>query len=166
MGIKDDFRLPAWFNWFSVVICLFLADPAIAQIQFSMPLNHLKLNCSYGYRVHPVTGQLDFHKGIDLAARNEPVYAVLDGIVSFSGNHAILGDYIKIEHGGISTIYGHLSLRFAFAGDTVRANQCIAITGATGRVTGEHLHFAVTSDGKPINALAFLAGLAGLLKTK
>jgi murein DD-endopeptidase MepM/ murein hydrolase activator NlpD len=158
MGIKDK-----CISWLAVVIFLLLADSSFGQIPFSMPLNQLKLNCGYGYRIHPVTGQLDFHKGVDLAARNEPVYAVLDGIVSFSGSHAILGNYIKIDHGGISTIYGHLSLQFAFSGDTVRANQCIAITGATGRVTGEHLHFAVASGGKPINALAFLAGLAALL---
>ncbi|QJD95404.1 M23 family metallopeptidase [Mucilaginibacter robiniae] len=55
----------------------------------------------------------------------------------------------------MQTIYGHLSQAFVGGADSVTAGQPIGITGATGRITGEHLHFAVRYRGRFINPVQF-----------
>ncbi|MDN8834145.1 M23 family metallopeptidase, partial [Staphylococcus aureus] len=84
----------------------------------------------------------DLHKGVDLAARCDPVLSVMEGTVSSTGFNPILGSFIRIKHGEFQSIYGHLSYILVTPGDSVTAGQFIGITGSTGRVTGEHLHFS------------------------
>ncbi len=121
----------------------------------ALPLHHLSVTSGFGYRTHPVTGRYDFHGGVDLKAGHDTVYAVTCGLVS-AGYNSCLGNYIRINSGGLQIVYGHLSQIFLLSGDSVRSNTAIAITGATGRVTGEHLHFAVSWRGRYINPLQFL----------
>lgn len=127
---------------------------------FCMPLKNLQLTSSFGWRRHPVTGKADFHKGVDLSARSEPIYSVLKGIVNETGFNPILGNFIRIEHGAVQSIYGHLSLIIVRAGQTVDAAQVIGMSGSTGRATGEHLHFSIKTDGTYIHPLHFLKRLA------
>lgn len=122
----------------------------------TLPLHHLTLNSGFGFRVHPVTGQWAFHAGIDLRARNDTVFAIMDGIVQKAAYDDILGIYIRLNHGRIQSLYGHLSRIFVASADSVFAGQPIAITGATGRVTGAHLHFAISFDSRPVHPLKFL----------
>ncbi|VTR29649.1 Murein hydrolase activator NlpD precursor [Sphingobacterium thalpophilum] len=127
-----------------------------AQLSISLPLSDLTVTSPFGWRTHPVTGKSDFHNGVDFAARSDPVFNVLDGWVKETGKHKLLGKYIRIVHGEVETIYGHLSNILVSPRDTVIAGQPIAITGSTGRVTGEHLHFSVKFNGKFLDPLKFL----------
>lgn len=122
----------------------------------TLPLCHLSLNSGFSYRVHPVTGQWAFHAGIDLRARDDTVFAIMDGIVKNAAYDNFLGIYIRLKHGRIQSLYGHLSRVFVAPAGTVRAGQPIGISGATGRVTGEHLHFSIYFGNKPVNPLEFL----------
>lgn len=127
-----------------------------------LPLKHLHLNSPYGYRMHPLTGKYAFHSGVDLQASHDTVYAVLDGFVAAAGYHRLLGIYIRLDHGEFQSCYGHLSQLLVLPGDTVKAGDPIAITGATGRVTGEHLHFSITFKKHSINPLYFLLQIQNL----
>jgi murein DD-endopeptidase MepM/ murein hydrolase activator NlpD len=121
-----------------------------------LPLRHIQLTSGFGYRVHPLTGQYVFHEGIDLAARHDTVFAILSGRVQKEGHHVLLGVYIRLDHGLYQSTYGHLSRLFVLSGDSVKAGEPIAISGATGKVTGEHLHFSIQFKDHFINPLAFL----------
>ena len=121
----------------------------------------MKLTSFFGYRIHPLTGSSKFHLGIDLSARQDTVMSILGGRVQSVGYISGLGITLKIAHGdGLLTIYGHLSRLFLIKGDTVLAGQAIGITGRTGKVTGEHLHFEVIFKRHPINPLHFLKAIA------
>jgi murein DD-endopeptidase MepM/ murein hydrolase activator NlpD len=112
----------------------------------------------YGNRKDPFTGLTEFHPGLDISAdQGVPVHATADGTVEsafFDGNY---GNAVVIAHGfGISTRYGHLS-RFAVrAGQAVKRGDVIGYVGATGRVTGAHLHYEILVRGSRINPLQLL----------
>lgn len=103
-----------------------------------------------------------FHYGIDLRANFESVHAVLEGEVIALGFKPVLGRFVKIKTHGFVLTYGHLFVILASLGRQVRAGELIAISGASGRVTGPHLHFGVNYFGKPINPLRFLSELMNL----
>jgi murein DD-endopeptidase MepM/ murein hydrolase activator NlpD len=126
---------------------------------FCLPLRYLAVTSSFGYRIHPVTRKYSFHEGIDLRAHDDTVYAVLKGAVQQTGFQDLLGIYIRLDHGQFQTTYGHLSQLFVLAGDSVCAGCPIGITGATGRTTGEHLHFSVQFGHKYIDPLQFLINI-------
>jgi len=119
-----------------------------------LPLKHLSLTSPFGYRVHPITSQYRFHSGIDLRAHHDTVYAVFDGTASIGYNN-FLGIYIRIINGDLTVIYGHLSALFTSAGP-VASGEPVALTGATGQVTGEHLHFSIKFKGHYLDPLKFL----------
>lgn len=121
-----------------------------------LPLKHLRLNSAFGYRNHPLTGTRKLHEGIDLHARRDTVYAVMDGLVTYAGYEDGLGIHIRLQHGVLSSVYGHLSRVFTGPRDSVRAGEPIGITGATGRVTGEHLHLSIRYGDRYIDPLQFL----------
>lgn len=121
-----------------------------------LPLKHLKINSGYGYRIHPLTGKYALHSGVDLNARNDTVYAILDGIVKSTGYDDRLGINIRLTHGEVETIYGHLSKIFVASEQSLSAGEPIGITGASGRVTGEHLHFSICFRRQYINPIKFL----------
>lgn len=126
---------------------------------YYLPLVTLRVTSSYGSRIHPVTGKIDFHRGVDLAAHSKLVFSVLPGVVSQVGYNATLGNYIRINHSRATSIYGHLSILFIKKDDLILGGQPIAITGSTGRVTGEHLHFSIRVDGVYVDPLYFLLSL-------
>jgi murein DD-endopeptidase MepM/ murein hydrolase activator NlpD len=121
-----------------------------------LPLKHLKINSEYGYRIHPLTGKYAMHGGVDLKARHDTVYAILDGLVKSTGYDNNLGINIRLAHGEVESVYGHLSRILVITSDSVTAGEPIGITGATGRVTGEHLHFSIYYRHKYINPIKFL----------
>ncbi|MDB4945414.1 MAG: Membrane protein related to metalloendopeptidase [Labilithrix sp.] len=103
------------------------------------------------HRMHPVLHVVRPHNGIDFgASTGTPVFAASAGTVSTAGDGGPCGNMVQIEHaGGLSTAYCHLS-KFAAglrAGQHVEAHQLVGYVGATGRVTGPHLHFAVKRGG-------------------
>ncbi|RUO31038.1 peptidoglycan DD-metalloendopeptidase family protein [Aliidiomarina soli] len=100
-------------------------------------------------RVHPVTGQVRPHNGIDYAAATgTPVMAAGDGRVVESGYNNLNGNYVFIQHGErYVTKYLHLNRRDVQRGARVRQGQRIGTVGATGRVTGAHLHYEFLVNG-------------------
>lgn len=100
-------------------------------------------------RVHPVTGQVRPHNGIDYAAATgTPVMAAGDGRVVESGYNNLNGNYVFIQHGErYVTKYLHLNRRDVQRGSRVRQGQRIGTVGATGRVTGAHLHYEFLVNG-------------------
>jgi murein DD-endopeptidase MepM/ murein hydrolase activator NlpD len=121
-----------------------------------LPLKYLQLSSSYGYRIHPLTGKYAFHAGVDLRARNDTVFAVMNGLTKSVGYDDFLGINIRLEHDSLETVYGHLSRVFVSPGQPVEAGEPIGITGVTGRVTGEHLHFSVRFKGRYVDPLEFI----------
>lgn len=129
-------------------------------LNISLPLKFLRPTSDFGWRTHPITGRFQFHRGVDLAARHDTVFSVLDGVVSKVGYNRLIGNYILIAHpGDVQSLYGHLSIIAVFPDEQVIAGQAIGITGVSGFVTGEHLHFSIKYQGRELSPLAFLSGL-------
>ncbi|WP_333608115.1 peptidoglycan DD-metalloendopeptidase family protein [Arsukibacterium sp.] len=100
-------------------------------------------------RLHPVLGTVRAHNGVDYVAPvGTPIMAAGDGRVTHSAYNNVNGHYVFIQHANnIVTKYLHLSRRDVKAGDRVRQSQTIGRLGATGRVTGAHLHYEFLLDG-------------------
>ncbi len=126
------------------------------RAQLSLPLDHLVITSAFGLRTHPVTKRLNFHGGIDLKAHYESVYAILDGRVLSTGSDSILGKYIKIAHGKLQSVYGHLSQIWVEKGAFVNSGAKIGWSGNTGRTSGPHLHFSLLLNQKKLNPALIL----------
>ena len=107
----------------------------------------------FGGRIDPISGQRDGHTGMDLGvSTGTPVRAALDGTVTLSKYYGSYGNCVMIDHGnGLTTLYGHNSQLLVIVGQTVKAGDVISLSGATGRVTGPHLHFEVRVNGERTN---------------
>lgn len=117
-----------------------------------------RISSTYGWRIHPITGQRRFHEGLDIAANHgNPVYAYTDGRVVEAGWNGGYGNCILIDHGnGLKTRYAHLSRINVKVGQKVKTGQRIGAVGSTGNSTGPHLHFEVIKNGKTQNPLNYL----------
>jgi murein DD-endopeptidase MepM/ murein hydrolase activator NlpD len=114
-----------------------------------------------GNRYHPVLRITRPHKGIDIAARvGEPILAAARGRVIFSGNRGNgYGNMVEIDHGhGFITRYAHASRLHVRAGQTVDRGFRIADVGATGLVSGPHLHYEVEQNGRQVDPMNFVIG--------
>jgi murein DD-endopeptidase MepM/ murein hydrolase activator NlpD len=112
----------------------------------------------FGPRVHPVTGEHRQHAGLDIGApHGAPVVAARAGVVTFAGDASGYGRTVIIDHGGgLTTLYAHLSAVRVRSGQSVAAGGTIGAVGATGVVTGPHLHFEVRSGGVAQDPAAWL----------
>lgn len=99
----------------------------------------------FGSRVHPVTGQVRFHQGTDLAApEGTPVVASFSGRVEIAGWLGGYGLIVVISHGDThETRYAHLSEVLVKEGQEVKQGTVIGLVGSTGMATGPHLHFEI-----------------------
>jgi murein DD-endopeptidase MepM/ murein hydrolase activator NlpD len=131
---------------------------------FRFPLPGLVVTSSFGMRKNPVTGNLVFHKGIDLAApRGTPVHPCADGIVTYTGYDPIYGNHIIVKHdGNRESLYGHLSSIKIELHQKVKTDTIIGTVGSTGQSTGPHLHFEIHENGVAKNPAAMLKGKKGL----
>lgn len=100
-------------------------------------------------RLHPVLGTVRAHNGTDYVAPvGTPIMAAGDGRVTHSTHNNLNGNYVFIQHANnIVTKYLHLSKRRVKVGDRVIQGQTIGTLGATGRVTGAHLHYEFLLNG-------------------
>ena len=115
------------------------------------PLKSIKITSPYGYRRDPFTGKLSWHNGLDLRAKNEPAYAMMDGIVEKIGYDNRSGNYVTLRHGNFYISYCHLSSIIVRKGEYVYPGIIVGVTGNTGRSTGSHLHLTCKKDGKSFN---------------
>ena len=122
------------------------------------PIAHSYITSGFGRRADPFGRGGEYHKGIDFHARTgDPVLAVADGVVSYSGVRSGYGNVIEIDHGnGYVTRYAHNSRLLVRVGDLVRSGQQVAKAGSTGRSTGAHVHFEVWDNGSVVNPRKFL----------
>jgi len=123
--------------------------------KFVVPLKGVSTGGNFGRR-RVLNGEARSpHAGVDFpAAAGTPVYAAQSGKVVLAENLYYSGNTVVIDHGfGIYTLYAHLSEIGVHAGDPVEASAEIGKVGATGRVTGPHLHWGLTIDHARVNAL-------------
>jgi murein DD-endopeptidase MepM/ murein hydrolase activator NlpD len=131
---------------------------ALANATPSIWPAHGWLSSGMGPRTDPVTGGNDFHAGLDIAGeKGQPVYATAAGVVTQAGYSGAYGNLIVVDHGfGLETRYGHLSGFNVQTGTHVKRGEMIGRLGATGRTTGNHLHYEVMANGRLLNPLQLL----------
>jgi len=120
------------------------------------PLKSIKVTSPYGYRRDPITGKQSWHNGLDLRAKNEPAYSMMEGIVEKIGYDSRSGNYVTLKHGNYHVSYCHLSSIIVRKGEYVYPGIIVGVTGNTGRSTGSHLHLTCKKDGKSVNPTILL----------
>jgi murein DD-endopeptidase MepM/ murein hydrolase activator NlpD len=134
------------------------ATPPLWTTPFARPRNSVITSDFGAGRVFNgrVTSQ---HLGVDFrGAVGEPVTAANRGVVALVDTFFLAGTVVYIDHGGgLVTGYFHLSRALVARGDTVARGERVGLVGATGRVTGPHLHWNARYGGVTINPLELMA---------
>ena len=132
---------------------------AAEKAPFANPVkDNFRFTSSFGYRRDPKTGGRRMHSGVDFAAgMGTPLYSTADGVVTHAGWQSGYGRLVKIQHEfGIETRYAHMSRIRVKVGQRVSRGQRIGDMGASGRVTGVHLHYEVRVGGKAVNPMIYI----------
>jgi bla regulator protein blaR1 len=114
-------------------------------------LDEATLTSAFGKRKHPITGEMGWHNGVDLAAQEgAPVYAPTGGIVTKSEMTEGYGNLV-VQRGAGDRQYrfGQLQELKVKEGDVVNPGDIVGLVGQTGQATGPHLHFEVWHGEKP-----------------
>ena len=116
------------------------------------------VSSGYGYRVHPISGEKNLHRGVDIAvAQGTPIRAIHDGRVISAGDAGSYGLSVGIEdEKGYQSRYAHCSSISVSAGQEVKRGDVIAAVGSTGNSTGPHLHLEVMLNGEYLNPYYFV----------
>ncbi|MDY0116156.1 MAG: M23 family metallopeptidase [Sulfurimonadaceae bacterium] len=125
--------------------------------EFIVPLSS-KITSAFG-KARTFNGSLkSYHGGTDFrAATGAPIRASNDGVVAIAKDRFYAGGSVIIDHGhGIYTSYFHLSAIHVQEGERVKKSQIVGLAGATGRVTGPHLHFGVRVNAEQVDPLQFI----------
>lgn len=128
--------------------------------QFYKPLDlywYNYVSSYYGWRINPVTGQEQLHRGVDIAVpTGTTVYAAMDGTVTTATYDSYYGNYVVIEdEKGYCTKYAHMDTLNVRAGQSVTHGNVIGTTGNTGSSTGSHLHIECLYQGEYYNPLFY-----------
>lgn len=120
----------------------------VIPFTYSSPISGVK-SSGFGYRVHPIEGEVRFHYGTDYAAEEgTPITAFADGQVTMTGYEKGYGNFVEITHAdGWKTLYAHCSEVNVNWWQDVKMGEVIALAGETGEATGPHLHLELTHDG-------------------
>ncbi|MGG1552387.1 murein hydrolase activator EnvC family protein [Paenibacillus ferrarius] len=129
--------------------------------KFGYPLSaQAPITSDFIFRINPVTGKPENHKGIDLGApKGTPILAAENGSVIYASWMNGYGNCVIVDHGGgMWTLYGHIMNDgiYVKVGDVVKRGQKIAGVGSTGQATGNHLHFEVRKNEVPVDPKPYL----------
>jgi murein DD-endopeptidase MepM/ murein hydrolase activator NlpD len=113
------------------------------------PMETTRITSGFAMRFHPVLHEWKQHKGVDYGGPiGAPIRVIGEGTVTFAGVQGAYGNVVVVDHGkGDQTLYAHLSRIDVRTGQRVLKGQRIGALGATGRVTGPHLHFEFLEEG-------------------
>ena len=138
-----------------------VSAPMDLSTGFSMPLEGITTSL-YGHRRFFNDQPRSPHSGLDIAApTGTPIVAPAQARVALVDDLYYNGKSVFLDHGqGLITMYCHLSQQTVSTGELVQQDQVIGLVGATGRVTGPHLHWSVSLNGYRIDPLAFREALA------
>lgn len=115
------------------------------------------MTSGYGNRTYTMNGKQvsDFHLGIDLISSKygtDYIVAFADGVVTYASSNGSYGNVVYIDHGnGYQTRYAHQKYLNVKVGDHVNKGDVLGYMGATGNVTGSHVHFEVRINGNTVN---------------
>ena len=136
-----------------------IARPSSAQ--FLWPTDG-PFTSAFGWRRHPIFGDMRFHAGIDIGAPyGASVWAADAGTVVYAGEASGYGTLVLVSHGtqnvqDITTGYAHMSALLVAEGQRVDRGQQVGRVGNEGNSTGPHLHFEVRLDGNPVDPLGYV----------
>jgi murein DD-endopeptidase MepM/ murein hydrolase activator NlpD len=131
---------------------------------FRVPLDGVTTGGNFGKR-RVLNGQPGSpHSGVDFPSpTGTPIHAAQSGRVALAQELFFSGNTVVVDHGlGIYTFYGHLSEIDVKVGDDLQLGQVLGKVGATGRVTGPHLHWGLTVERARVNPLQLVKLLANL----
>ncbi|MEQ9505882.1 MAG: M23 family metallopeptidase [Hyphomonas sp.] len=144
----EDSGVPEFFNKNGVAGDEFLVRD---------PVRGSEISSGFGNRIHPITGDMLLHAGVDFRAPvGTPIRAAGSGLITDMRWGDGYGWFIRIQHErGFETVYAHMS---AFAegltpGRTIMRGDTIGYVGSTGSSTGAHLHFEVLRNGAYVNPM-------------
>ncbi|MDR1130359.1 MAG: M23 family metallopeptidase [Prevotellaceae bacterium] len=128
--------------------------PVFAPV--SLTLTHL--SSVFGYRIDPVYGGIQHHKGVDLSGKTGlPIYTSGDGVVNVASyNGGGYGNMVEVDHGfGYTTRYAHLSKINVIEGQKLKRGDKVGELGSTGKSKGPHLHYEIRLKNNPQNPLIY-----------
>lgn len=150
--LEDEKKIAENYNNVMVFKSNFDHTPSIS------PLRYEEVTSPFGYRVHPITGKIQVHSGLDLMAYpGTKIRATANGRIAKSGWIGGYGLALQINHGmGMTTIYGHNSQLLVGRGQYVKKGQIIALSGDTGLSAGPHLHYELRKWGVPVDPSTYM----------
>lgn len=121
------------------------------------PVSQGVVTSPFGWRKHPTFGRQILHSGVDYGApRGTPIHAAGDGVIEEMQWKGGYGRFTLLKHSnGYETAYAHQVgwAKGLKAGDRVRQGQVIGYVGSTGNSTGNHVHFEIRANGRPVDPL-------------
>ena len=137
-----------------------LINALLAVIPNGKPVDNVIISSKFGWRIHPILKKREFHPGLDIKGKGKiPIYATANGIVVGAGlNPYGYGYVVKIANVfGFVTFYAHMRKNIKVKkGDFVRKGEIIGYMGNSGLSTGQHLHYEIRYNNKPLNPIYFI----------
>lgn len=117
-----------------------------------------RITSKFGYRIHPITKEENFHNGIDISCPiGTPVLAPDDGEIIDLWLHKTGGvSLAMLTNGNIRFGFAHLDGYSCNLGDMVKKGDVIAFSGNSGRSTGPHLHFTMKINDEWVDPVQYL----------
>jgi len=127
-------------------------------LRFIRPVPH-RANSAFGTRSVFNGEPRNSHSGADfLSPSGTPIKSPAPGKVVLAGNLYFSGGTVVVDHGlGVVSLFAHMSKVLSAVGDEVTQGKALGLVGATGRVTGPHLHWTVRVNGARVDPLSLLA---------